>query len=106
MQPPFISQPVRLVVLVATLLVWRAVETALDIRTARRRRSGAQRQDRGSRLAVLCAVVIGLLHSILVAYQVPTTTIVASRAVAFWLGILLMYVGIALRLYAVTTLGA
>jgi protein-S-isoprenylcysteine O-methyltransferase Ste14 len=106
MQPPFISQPVQLVALVATLLVWRVVETVLDIRTARRLRSGAQRQDRGSRLAVLCAVVIGLLLGILVANQAPATTIAAGRAVAFWLGILLMYIGIAVRLYAVITLGA
>jgi protein-S-isoprenylcysteine O-methyltransferase Ste14 len=106
MQPPFISHPAQLIVLVVTLLIWRVVETVLDVRTARRLRSGAQRQDRGSRLAVLCAVVIGLLLGILVAYQVPTATIASSPAVAFWLGILLMYGGIALRLYAVTTLGA
>jgi protein-S-isoprenylcysteine O-methyltransferase Ste14 len=50
-------------------------------------------------------VVLGSLLGILVANQVPATTISAGRAVAFWLGILLMYGGIALRLYAVTTLG-
>jgi protein-S-isoprenylcysteine O-methyltransferase Ste14 len=48
----------------------------------------------------------GLLLGILVAYQVPTAAIGSSPAVAFWLGILLMYGGIALRLYAVITLGA
>jgi protein-S-isoprenylcysteine O-methyltransferase Ste14 len=106
MQPPFISQPARLVVLVVTLLIWRVVETILDIRTARRLRAGAERQDRGSRLAVLCAVILGLLFGILVAYLAPATTITTGRTVVFWLGILFMYGGIALRLYAVTTLGA
>lgn len=106
MQPPFDSQPAQLIVLIVTLLIWRVVETILDIRTARRLRSGAQRHDRGSRLVVICAVMSGLLLGIFVAYQVPATTIGTGRAVAFWLGVLFMYGGIILRLYAVFTLGA
>lgn len=105
MQPPFTSQPAQLIVLFVTLLVWRVFETFLDVRTARRLRAGAERQDRGSRLAVLCAVVLGLLLGILIAYLAPAATITTGRAVVFWLGILPMYGGIALRLYAVTTLG-
>jgi protein-S-isoprenylcysteine O-methyltransferase Ste14 len=105
-QPPFNSQPVELIVLIVTLLIWRILETVLDIRTARRLRAGAERQDRSSRLAVLCAVILGLLLGILVAYLVPATTITTGRTIIFWLGILFMYGGIALRLYAVTTLGA
>jgi len=106
MQPPFISQPAQLIALVVTLLIWRVVESILDLRTARRLRSGAQRHDRGSRLAVFCAVLLGLLLGIFVVYQAPAATLGTGRAVAFWLGILFMYGGIALRLFAVITLGA
>jgi protein-S-isoprenylcysteine O-methyltransferase Ste14 len=106
MQPVFAQQPVLLGVLIVSLLIWRVMETILDIRTARRLRAGAQRQDRGSRLAVLGTVVPGMLLGVVIAYQVPATNIMVDRTSFFWLGVLLLDAGIALRLYAVIVLGA
>ncbi len=39
-------------------------------------------------------------------FKVPATAITSARTFLFWLGILLIYAGIALRLYAIHVLGA
>ena len=107
MQPPYVNQPVLLGVLVASLLLWRVIEAILDIRTLKRLRTGAQRQDRGSRLLLLCTIVLGVLLGTWVAFTFPATAITSTGAIlVFWLGILLIYAGIALRLYAIRVLGA
>lgn len=106
MQPVFVDQLALIVVLVVTVLVWRVTETVLDIRSVGRLRRGVQRQDRGSRLILACFVVLGLFFGTIIAFQVPATIITGARTFLFWVGILLMYVGIALRVYAVNRLGA
>ena len=106
MQPIFTHQPVLLGVLVASLLIWRVMEASVDIRTFIRLRAGARRQDRGSHVFLIGLVTFGFLLGTLLAFRVPATTITTARAVLFWLGILLVYAGIAFRLYAIHTLGA
>jgi isoprenylcysteine carboxyl methyltransferase (ICMT) family protein YpbQ len=49
--------------------------------------------------------VFGLLLGILLALKVPGTAITGVSVFLFWLGVLLMYAGIALRLYAIAVLG-
>jgi len=78
----------------------------LDNRTFRRLRSGAQREDRGSHLVILVCVVFGVLLGTVAAYAVPAATITAGGAFAYWLGIVLILAGVALRVYAVNTFGA
>ncbi len=106
MQPPFAQQPVLIYVLVVTFLIWRVIEAALDIRSYGRLRAGVQRQDNGSRLLLACLIVLGAGLGTVIAFQVSATAIPFGRIVFFWLGILLMYAGIVLRLYAVRVLGA
>src|SRR5437868_6297963 len=105
MQPLFAQQPVLLSVLVASLLIWRVMEAIVDIRTLRRLHAGARRQDKGSHAVLICLVTLGILLGAWVAFRVPTTAITSARTFLFWLGILLIYVGIALRLYAIHVLG-
>ena len=106
MQPLFANQPVLLGVLVASLLIWRVMEAIVDIRTRNRLRAGARRQDKGSRLVLISVLTLGILVGMLLAFTVPATAITNARPFLFWLGILLIYVGIALRLYAIHVLGA
>jgi len=106
MQPIFFHQPVLLGVLVASLLIWRVLEASIDIRSWKRLRAGAQRQDHGSQLVLLCLVVVGFYLSTVPVLQVPATAIIPARDVLFWVGILLIYAGIAFRFYAIHVLGA
>jgi protein-S-isoprenylcysteine O-methyltransferase Ste14 len=106
MQPLFADQPVLLGVLVASLLIWRVMEAIVDIRTRNRLRAGARRQDRGSRVVLIGVLMLGILAGILLASKDPATAITSARPFLFWLGILLIYAGIALRLYAIHVLGA
>ncbi len=106
MQPLFIHNPLYLGVWLASLLIWRVIEASVDIRTFKRLRAGAQRQDKGSHVVLLCLLVFGILLGLLLAYKVPAAAITGASVFLFWLGILLMYAGIALRLYAITLLGA
>jgi protein-S-isoprenylcysteine O-methyltransferase Ste14 len=94
-----------LVVLVVSFLIWRVMEAGLDIRTFKRLRAGTSRQDRGSHVVLICLIVIGILLGLLVADKVPAATIIRASMFFFWFGILLMYAGMALRLYAIKVLG-
>ncbi|GHO81388.1 isoprenylcysteine carboxyl methyltransferase [Ktedonobacter sp. SOSP1-85] len=105
MQPLFAQNPLNLGVLVTSFLIWRVMEASVDIRTFKRLRAGAQRQDKGSHVVLLCLIGSGLLLGILLALKVPATAITSAPDIFFWLGIVLMYTGIVLRLYAIQVLG-
>ena len=105
MQPLFAQNPLNLGVLVASLLIWRVMEASVDIRTFNRLRAGAKLQDKGSHVVLLCLIVFGLLLGILLVLKVQAFAITSAPDIFFWLGIVLMYAGIALRLYAITVLG-
>src|SRR5437764_4935994 len=106
MQPLFVHLPVLQGVLVASLLIWRVMEAIVDIRTLKRLRAGARRQDKGSHAVLICLITLGILLGLLVAFRVPATAITSARTFLFWLGILLIYAGIGFRLYAIHVLGA
>lgn len=105
MQPFFAQNPLNLGVLVASFLIWRVMEASVDIKTFQRLRAGAKLQDKGSHVVLLCLLVFGLLLGILLALKVPATAITSAPDIFFWLGIVLMYAGIALRFYAIKVLG-
>ena len=106
MRPLFAHNLLDLGVWLAGLLIWRVMEVSLDIRTLKRLRAGIQRQDKGSHVVLLCLIVFGILLGLLLAFKVPATAITSASIFFFWLGILMMYAGIALRFYAITALGA
>ena len=105
MQLLFTHNPLSLGVWVASLLIWRVMEVAVDIRTFKRLRAGIQRQDKGSHVVLLCLIVFGLLLGMLLALKVPATAITSASVFLFWLSMLLIYVGIALRISAIKVLG-
>ena len=105
MQPLFAQNPLNLGVLVASFLIWRVMEVSVDIRTFKRLRAGAKLQDKGSHVVLLCLIVFGFLLGMLLAWKVGAFAITSAPDIFFWLGIVLMYVGIALRLYAIKVLG-
>ncbi|HET8913527.1 MAG TPA: isoprenylcysteine carboxylmethyltransferase family protein [Ktedonobacteraceae bacterium] len=105
MQPLIAHHPLLLSVMVATFLIWRVMEAIVDIKTYKRLRTGIQRQDKGSYLVLFCLIASGIFFGILIAYRVPAADITRASVFFFWLGILLMWIGIALRLYAITVLG-
>lgn len=106
MQPLFTHNLLDLGVWLASLLIWRVMEASVDIRTLKRLRAGARRQDKGSHLVLLFLLVLGICLGVLLALKVQSFAITSASVFLFWLGILLMYMGIALRLYAITVLGA
>ena len=106
MQPLFAHQPVLLSVLLVSLLIWRVMEASVDIRTLKRLRAGARRQDKGSHAVLICLATLGIVLGTLLAFRVPATAITSARTFLFWLGILLINAGIAFRLYAIHVLGA
>jgi protein-S-isoprenylcysteine O-methyltransferase Ste14 len=106
MQPLFTHNRLLLGVWLASLLLWRVLETSVDIRTFKRLRAGIQRQDKGSHVVLLCLLVFGVLLGLLLAFKVQVFAITGARVFLFWLGLLLIYAGIAFRLYAITVLGA
>jgi uncharacterized iron-regulated membrane protein len=51
------------------------MEVGADIRTFKRLRAGVRRQDKGSRMVLLCLIVFGILLGLLLASTFPATTI-------------------------------
>jgi protein-S-isoprenylcysteine O-methyltransferase Ste14 len=81
------------------------MEAIVDIKTHKRLHAGARRQDKGSHVVLLCLIGFGTLLGVLLAFKVPATSITSAFDILFWLGISLIYVGMALRLYAIIVLG-
>jgi protein-S-isoprenylcysteine O-methyltransferase Ste14 len=109
MGPPFGQKPVFAAILAVSLFLWRVMEGVVDFRSFRRLRAGARRQDRGSQAFLIITITLGAFLGVVAAYKVPVamiTTSAVGRDILFWLGIALIYAGIAFRLYAIHTLGA
>lgn len=106
MHPLYAQNPLDIGVLVASLLIWRVMEAIVDIRTFIRLRRGDQRQDQGSHVVILVLAAVGVLLGLLLVEEVPAANITERSMFFFWLGIFLMYAGMALRFYAIAVLGA
>jgi protein-S-isoprenylcysteine O-methyltransferase Ste14 len=106
MQPLVVQQPLLLLPLEGSYVLWIVLEVTREIRQSKRFRAGVQRQDRGSHAVLIGLIVLGLALCATLAFVVPATAITSARELFFWLGILLVYVGIAVRRYAIKTLGA
>ncbi len=106
MQPLFAHNLLLLSVLVVSCLIWLVMEVSVEIRQRKRLRAGAQRQDKGSQAVLGLLIRLGIALCALLAFTVPATAITSARVFLFWLGMLLVYAGIALRLYAIHVLGA
>ena len=83
MQPLFAHNLLLLSVLLASLLIWRVMEASVDIRTLKRLRAGARRQDKGSHAVLIGLVTLGILLGTPVAFKVPATAITSARTFLF-----------------------
>jgi protein-S-isoprenylcysteine O-methyltransferase Ste14 len=81
------------------------MEVSVEIRQRKRFRAGAQRQDKGSYAVIGVMLRVGVLLCWLLALTVPATAITSASVFLFWLGIALVYAGLAFRFYAIKVLG-
>jgi protein-S-isoprenylcysteine O-methyltransferase Ste14 len=86
----------------ATSIAFALSEVSIRLRSARNRRGS--NADRGSIVAVVIAVVTGLLVAVRSADAV-TAAMIPGRWIPFVMGLVMMWAGIALRQWAVWTLG-
>jgi protein-S-isoprenylcysteine O-methyltransferase Ste14 len=105
MQPLVTHNPLLLSVLIITFLIWRVMEAIVEIRQRKSFRAGAQRQDKGSWVVLVGTIVLGFILWALLPNDVPAAAIMSASVFLFWVGIALVYAGLALRLYAITVLG-
>ncbi|SRR5579875_2893488 len=106
MQPLFAHNLLYVAALASGLIVWRIMESVVEYLSYKRLHNGARRQDRGSVLVILLSIVPGAFLGVVLAIKVPEAAIPFPRVFLFWLGIALIYAGIAFRLYAIHTLGS
>lgn len=106
MQPLVAHHLLLLSTLEVSYLIWIMMEVSVEIRQRKRLRANVSRQDKGSQAVVGGMIRIGNALCALLALTVPATAITSAREILFWLGMLLVYVGIAFRLYAIHVLGA
>ncbi|SFC30098.1 Protein-S-isoprenylcysteine O-methyltransferase Ste14 [Halobiforma haloterrestris] len=100
----------------AAIGVWIASDLSIGLRYRNRTektggqdqdRDQDQDQDRGSRHAIGGAVSGGVMIAVAIPYFLPgRAPALPAPAVTFWLGIGLVLLGVAVRQYAVRTLGA
>jgi protein-S-isoprenylcysteine O-methyltransferase Ste14 len=106
MQPVFTHDPLLESLWTASCLLWVVLEVSVEIRQRNRFRAGARRMDKGSKAVLGLLIRLGAGLCVLVGFTIPGAAIMSARLFLFWLGLLLFYVGIGLRFYAMRVLGA
>ena len=108
MQPVFAHDPLLVSVLVASALIWIAVEASMQSGQRKRLRPGTEVQphDKGSRVVLEILVRLGMVLCFLLAFTVPASAIMSARDFLCWLGVLLVCAGLTLRFYSIHVLGA
>jgi protein-S-isoprenylcysteine O-methyltransferase Ste14 len=84
----------------ATVVVWLVME----VRQSANTRPEAAKADAGSRMVLRVAQVVGLVLSIAAVRGIPSADF-GSRVVTAWIGLGLLWCGIALRFWSFHTLG-
>ncbi|MGB8524935.1 MAG: isoprenylcysteine carboxylmethyltransferase family protein [Candidatus Acidiferrales bacterium] len=86
-----------------TYILWIVPE--IIISTRRAPRISSKSGDRGSLLVVMLLLWIGIAADFALCFQLPQAAIRSERVPLFFVGIGLMFAGMALRLYSVSLLG-
>src|SRR5215471_15533507 len=100
---PVTSLPSALALVIA-IGIWLAPEVARGLRW-RGRNGGASVVDRGSLFVSVGLIELGGLAAVACALLLHGATITWNRKLVFWIGIALILAGVALRSWAVRTLG-
>ncbi|SRR5579875_1702152 len=107
MLPLISTNAIAGVIFLAACLVWIAPEVIGTFRqTARTARRTAIVHDRGSLGVLLALQWLGLALSFALAWAFPLAAIPWQRTALFALGVVAMLLGVAIRWYAIKTLGA
>jgi protein-S-isoprenylcysteine O-methyltransferase Ste14 len=101
--PYFETDTLHLVVFAAAFALWTIPELLISFR--RRSKPDSLRKDRGSLQTLVVTFSLGLFAAFFLAFRLPEAEMRADPATIFTLGIILILVGIALRWYAIYTLG-
>ena len=105
MQPLFAQNLLFRNVFLASYVIWGVIEVILTMRQLIWLRAGIQFQDKGSRVVISLTLGLGIFLCLTLPRVVPAATITSASVFVFWLGIALVYAGLAFRLYAVRVLG-
>jgi protein-S-isoprenylcysteine O-methyltransferase len=100
---PFSSWPYALALAIAGV-AWIAPEATRGLRW-RGHNGGANVADHGSFYVAIVMIALGVLAALACTLILPGAAITWNREAIFWLGIALMLIGVALRSWAVRTLG-
>ncbi len=101
--PYFETNTLRLVVFYTAWAIWAVPEFFSSF--SQHARDGSVRKDRGSYLVLIFSLYLGMVLAFLLAFRAPAADIRLDQSVFFSLGIALMLAGVALRWYAIRTLG-
>ena len=101
--PLFAAQPLWPSVFWTSYLGWCAMEYWIFSRD--RRAAQGERKDRGSLGVLMIVFPAGMFAAFAAAYASPDTRIAGPDEVVFWSAIALVWIGMALRTWAVLTLG-
>ena len=106
MLPLIYTNAAAAVVFIAACLIWNVPEAVGMLKQrARVARGNAEVKDRGSLVILLGLLWIGLALNFLLAAVLPKATLTWHRTDLFLLGVALILCGVALRWYAISTLG-
>jgi protein-S-isoprenylcysteine O-methyltransferase Ste14 len=100
---PFVTWPYALTLGIA-IAIWVGPEEARGWRW-RGRNGGASVADHGSLYVTIGMIALGVLAAPACSLLLPGAAIRSNREAIFWIGIALMLAGVALRSWAVRTLG-
>ncbi|HXN74579.1 MAG TPA: isoprenylcysteine carboxylmethyltransferase family protein [Candidatus Acidoferrales bacterium] len=99
---PFVNTTYA-VIFWASYILWIIPEMAVAKRRAPKLSSKSG--DRGSLLVVMLLLWIGIAADFALSFQLPQAAIRSARVPVFFVGIALMFAGMALRLYSISLLG-
>lgn len=105
MQPLFAQNLLFQNVLLSGYVLWAVIEVILAVRQLVHVHAGAHLKDRGSRVVVSITLGLGILLCLRLPFAVPAANIASTANLVSWSGIVLIYAGLAFRLYTVVVLG-
>jgi protein-S-isoprenylcysteine O-methyltransferase Ste14 len=100
---PFSGPPIYATIFWTTYIIWIIPETIASRRKPAR--SSSTLKDRNSYLVVMSMLWIGIAADFALSFTFPQASIRSGRVTFFFVGIAVMYAGMALRLYSMSILG-
>jgi protein-S-isoprenylcysteine O-methyltransferase Ste14 len=100
---PFSGPPIYATIFWTTYIIWIIPETIASRRKPAK--SSSTLKDHNSYLVVLVMLWIGIATDFALSFTLPQAAIRSGRVMFFFIGIGVMYAGMALRLYSMRVLG-